>query len=67
MRGKSGHITGPGGEVTFRLPGVRSVHIDGKKVEPVEKGGGFIRIDVPAGRHAIALNSVPIAVDPTQE
>ena len=57
MRGESGQVTGEGAEVTLRHPGVDGVRIDGERRPPLERGEGWVRVRVPAGRHDVTLET----------
>jgi hypothetical protein len=54
-KGMTGTITGPGGKVTFRAPGIRGVILDGKPLRSIEDKTGSVLVAIPAGRHSLEL------------
>jgi len=53
--GMTGAITGAGGKVTFRAPGIRGVILDGKPLLSIEDSIGSVTVEIPAGRHSLDL------------
>jgi hypothetical protein len=55
MTGGEAEVISPGTTVTFCVPGVMGVSIDGSPAVPMDAGRGFIRISVPPGNHRIGF------------
>jgi len=54
-KGMIGMITGPGGKMTFRSPGIRGLILDDKPLESIEDMPGSVTVEMPSGRHSLEL------------
>jgi hypothetical protein len=59
LAGTRGCVTGEGGRIAFRHPGLAGVRIDGKLARATATGPDALRVDLPAGRHDIELLTEP--------
>jgi hypothetical protein len=55
MSGEEAMVLSPGTTVTFHLPELEGVTIDGSRAVPVRSGAGFIQVFVPQGDHRIGF------------
>lgn len=56
MRQTRGQITtAKPATITFHHPGLTAVQLDGQPIDAIERGDGWIKVAIPAGRHNIAL------------
>jgi len=54
-KGMIGMITGPGGKMTFRSPGIRGLILDDKPLESIEDMPGSVTVEIPSGQHSLEL------------
>ncbi|MGQ1945750.1 hypothetical protein ACT3CD_01445 [Geofilum sp. OHC36d9] len=55
--GMSGKINSKGTVVTFYCPGIESVLLDGRAVDVIESGAGWIKVEVPVGTFNVSIVS----------